>query len=126
MALTRLDDDEKSTIKNFEGAPNGLPVNTVNESGLYNLILTSNKPQAKPFKKWVTSEVLPSIRNLLKIWEIEEQEIFPAPPTATWTTGDPPVDERKFPFIFPEPTATRPEHHQRQRHHLAAATPAQK
>ncbi|MGD9247474.1 MAG: BRO family protein [Desulfobacteraceae bacterium] len=35
----------------------------VNESGLYCLIIRSDKPQAKPFRKWVTSEVLPSIRK---------------------------------------------------------------
>lgn len=35
----------------------------VNESGLYNIILRSDKPEAKPFRKWVTSEVLPSIRK---------------------------------------------------------------
>ncbi|WP_345943239.1 BRO family protein [Bacillus cereus group sp. N6] len=36
---------------------------SINEAGLYSLILTSRKPQAKAFKKWVTSEVLPSIRR---------------------------------------------------------------
>jgi hypothetical protein len=36
---------------------------TINESGLYSMILTSRKPEAKRFKKWVTSEVLPSIRK---------------------------------------------------------------
>lgn len=35
----------------------------INESGLYNVILRSDKPQAKPFRKWVTSEVLPTIRK---------------------------------------------------------------
>ena len=35
----------------------------ITESGLYSLILRSNKPNAKPFRKWVTSEVLPSIRK---------------------------------------------------------------
>lgn len=35
----------------------------INESGLYNVILRSDKPEAKPFRKWVTSEVLPSIRK---------------------------------------------------------------
>jgi len=35
----------------------------INESGLYNVILRSDKPEAKPFRKWVTSEVLPSIRT---------------------------------------------------------------
>lgn len=38
-------------------------VTTINESGLYSLILTSRKPEAKAFKKWITSEVLPSIRK---------------------------------------------------------------
>lgn len=36
---------------------------TINESGLYSLVLTSRKPAAKRFKKWVTAEVLPSIRK---------------------------------------------------------------
>lgn len=35
----------------------------INESGLYNVILRSDKPEAKPFRKWVTGEVLPSIRK---------------------------------------------------------------
>jgi prophage antirepressor-like protein len=51
------------TLQQMEGIRNGLPVNTVNESGLYALILRSDKPQAKPLRKWVTSEVLPSIRK---------------------------------------------------------------
>jgi hypothetical protein len=36
---------------------------TISESGLYSLVLTSRKPEAKRFKKWVTSEVIPSIRK---------------------------------------------------------------
>ena len=38
-------------------------MNIVNESGLYNLIFQSRKPEAKAFRKWVTSEVLPAIRR---------------------------------------------------------------
>ena len=38
-------------------------ITIINESGLYNAILGSKKPQAKTFKKWVTSEILPSIRK---------------------------------------------------------------
>lgn len=38
-------------------------MNIINESGLYNVILRSDKPEAKPFRKWITSEVLPSIRK---------------------------------------------------------------
>jgi hypothetical protein len=44
----------------------------VNESGLYSLILGSRKPEAKQFKKWVTSEVLPSIRKTGQYRVIQE------------------------------------------------------
>jgi prophage antirepressor-like protein len=61
-ALSRLDDDERgSTITDTPGGRQELA--TINESGLYTLILRSRKPEAKRFKKWVTSEVLPSIRK---------------------------------------------------------------
>lgn len=55
----RLDEDERS---NFKLGRQGYGV-VVNESGMYAVILRSDKPQAKPFRKWVTSEVLPSIRK---------------------------------------------------------------
>ena len=68
-AARRLDDDEKHTLDNVEGGKiNGLgtvgamPI-VINESGLYSLILTSRKPAAKRFKKWVTGDVLPTIRK---------------------------------------------------------------
>ena len=58
----RLDDDEKGLrTMQTPGGPQQMLV--INESGLYSLILTSRKPEAKRFKKWVTSEVLPSIRK---------------------------------------------------------------
>ena len=38
-------------------------MNIISESGLYALIMRSEKPQAKAFRKWVTSEVLPTIRK---------------------------------------------------------------
>lgn len=63
QAATRLDDDEKGIINS--DTPGGRQnVTIINESGLYSLILTSRKPQAKRFKKWVTSEILPSIRKM--------------------------------------------------------------
>jgi anti-repressor protein len=62
MALSRLDDDEKGvTTADTLGGKQELSV--VNESGLYSLILKSRKQSAKRFKKWVTGEVLPSIRK---------------------------------------------------------------
>lgn len=61
-ALSRLDDDEKG-IHSMNTPGGAQELGVVNESGLYSLILTSRKPEAKAFKKWVTSEVLPSIRK---------------------------------------------------------------
>ena len=61
-ACSRLDRDEKGT--NTIRTPSGdQQMLVINESGLYSLILTSRKPEAKLFKKWVTREVLPSIRK---------------------------------------------------------------
>lgn len=62
QALTRLDDDEKGVCLNdtLGGKQEML---TINESGLYRLVMRSDKPDAKPFQKWVTSEVLPTIRK---------------------------------------------------------------
>lgn len=58
----RLDADEKGM--NQIHTPGGMQsVTVINESGLYNVILRSDKPEAKPFRKWVTSEVLPAIRK---------------------------------------------------------------
>lgn len=62
MVFDRLDSDEKGVSQ--IDTPGGLQnVNIVNESGLYNVLLRSDKPEAKPLRKWVTSEVLPSIRK---------------------------------------------------------------
>lgn len=66
-AASRLDDDEKSDVGITDTSSNGVAqrrqMTIINESGLYSLILTSRKPSAKRFKKWVTAEVLPSIRR---------------------------------------------------------------
>jgi prophage antirepressor-like protein len=71
----RLDDDERKSVPasvlREATSPPGREVGrriapttiVINESGLYSLILRSDKPQAKKFKKWVTSEVLPAIRR---------------------------------------------------------------
>lgn len=57
-----LDDDERGVC--LINTPSGdQEMVTINESGLYSLILRSRKPEAKAFKKWVTSEVLPAIRK---------------------------------------------------------------
>ena len=62
-ALRRLDDDEKALVS-IEGISNGNnKANIVNESGLYSLVLGSRKPEAKQFKRWITHEVIPTIRK---------------------------------------------------------------
>jgi anti-repressor protein len=61
-AIKRLDDDEKLTQTMFVSGQNR-EVWIINESGLYSLILSSRKPEAKQFKRWITHEVLPSIRK---------------------------------------------------------------
>jgi hypothetical protein len=55
-----LDADEKA---NESLGLAGSPVNIINESGLYALVLRSRKPEARKFAKWVTAEVLPAIRK---------------------------------------------------------------
>ena len=61
-AIARLDDDEKG--RNSIPTPGGQQdMSMVNESGLYNLVLGSRKPEAKRFKRWINHEVLPSIRK---------------------------------------------------------------
>lgn len=68
QVMERLDDDEKARVGEM---PSGIPTikglrfetYLVNEAGLYNLIFTSRKEEAKTFRRWVTHEVLPSIRR---------------------------------------------------------------
>mgnify|MGYP000506633717 CR=1 FL=1 len=60
--VKRLDDDEKLTRTVFVSGQ-GREMWFVNESGLYNLIFQSRKPEARAFRKWVTNEVLPQIRQ---------------------------------------------------------------
>lgn len=59
-AIKRLDDDEKARLSlGIQGGD----TNCLSESGLYSLTLGSRKPQARPFKRWVTHDVIPSIRK---------------------------------------------------------------
>ena len=58
----RLDRDELTGIKVRSGGQTR-EMTFINESGLYSVILRSDKPEAKPFRKWVTSDVLPTIRK---------------------------------------------------------------
>ena len=57
-----VDDEDKASVAIYDGRQNR-NMTIINESGLYSLVLSSKLPGAKKFKRWVTSDVLPSIRK---------------------------------------------------------------
>lgn len=87
MILRKLDPEEVA-LKRIEGT-RGRDQNVINESGLYKLLMRSDKPQAKAFQDWVTKEVLPSpVENPLDL-------LIPAPAPqqcrSATTYGQPPA-----------------------------------
>lgn len=62
-AVARLDDDEKNTVVLTDGNRGNPNVTVVSEPGLYALVLSSRNPEAKEFKRWITHDVIPSIRK---------------------------------------------------------------
>lgn len=62
QAITRLDEDEKDVISNDTLGGNQ-KMTVINEAGLYTLILGSRKSEAKTFKRWITHDVIPTIRK---------------------------------------------------------------
>lgn len=63
-ALDRhVDTEDKNTVANPDGKRGNPNMTIINESGLYALVLSSKLPKAKEYRRWVTSEVLPSIRK---------------------------------------------------------------
>ena len=67
MVASRLEDDEKADVSLTYTSSNGVTqariTTIINEPGLYAVILRSDKPEAKAFKRWVTHDVLPTIRR---------------------------------------------------------------
>lgn len=63
VVARRLDEDEVCQTPLTDSMGRQQSTTIINESGLYHVILRSDKPEAAPFRKWVTSEVLPSIRK---------------------------------------------------------------
>lgn len=90
MAVRPLKDDQKGTINRIEvGMGRGPTLNIVSESGLYALVMRSDKPQAHEFQNWVTGTVLPAIRQTgkyiqgeekLLTGEMTEEQFFATPP----------------------------------------------
>ncbi|WP_175999327.1 BRO-N domain-containing protein [Burkholderia stabilis] len=68
MLTAHVDDEDRrpfnlNTLPNREPMRGNPRVSVINESDMYSLVLSSKKPEAREFKRWVTSEVLPSIRK---------------------------------------------------------------
>ncbi len=80
-AITKLDDDERCPVK-VDTLQGEQMMTAISESGLYTLIMRSNKPEAKQFRKWVTAVVLPSIRKT---------GMYATPETAEKILNDPDV-----------------------------------
>lgn len=99
QALTRLDADEKDVILN--DTPGGKQdMSIVSEPGLYALVLTSRKPEARAFKRWITHDILPSIRKTGAYSEPRQPIVF-QPPTIGATNQQRIVklDEAIFQFV---------------------------
>lgn len=99
-ALNSLDDDEKGydTVVSL-GGPQQMAF--VSEPGLYSLVLRSRKPEAKAFKRWVTHDILPSIRK--------SGGYMAAKPTTRRKPSSPaPCSSRRTPSGASKPNATRP------------------
>jgi DNA-binding MarR family transcriptional regulator len=62
-AMNKLIDEEDRRIQTFLNGTTNMKQSLINESGVYSAIFGSTKPEAKPFKRWVTHEVLPAIRK---------------------------------------------------------------
>ena len=74
-----VDDEDKVELQVYLDSQNGNPWRSVkttfiSESGLYSLVLSSRLPQAREFKRWVTSEVLPQIRKTGGYLPVREEE----------------------------------------------------
>lgn len=74
QAIEKLDEDEKKLDRIQHGSGQSRKTWTVNEFGLYSLVLSSSKSEAKAFKRWITHEVLPSIRKAGKYSNEQEQK----------------------------------------------------
>lgn len=100
QSITRLDYDEKGVILS-DTLGGQQKMTAINEFGLYNLVLTSRKPQAKAFKRWITHEVIPAIRKTGK-YEIEQQILIEEPykPSLKYYRGIPVITKRDLAAVL--------------------------
>ena len=74
--IRRLDDDEHTLVQ-LKSGNRSYKYYAVNESGMYALILKSRKHEARKFQRWVTHEVLPTIRKTLRPFTVVRFELYP-------------------------------------------------
>lgn len=100
QSITRLDYDEKGVILS-DTLGGQQKMTAINEFGLYNLVLTSRKPQAKAFKRWITHEVIPAIRKTGK-YEIEQQTLIEEAykPSLKYYRGIPVITKRDLAAVL--------------------------
>lgn len=63
QAIMGLDEDERNLDRMTDGSGQKRKIWTVNEPGMWSLVLSSTKPEAKAFKRWITHDVLPALRK---------------------------------------------------------------
>ncbi len=109
QAVSKLDGDERSMF--YIGRQG--EVNIINESGLYSLILTSRKPEAKAFKRWITHDVIPLIRKT-GTYMVHQQNQVPALPVKKSNQKNTNIREAKklFAILREEIDVLTPEAHQ--------------
>lgn len=78
QAIRKHVDNEDRLTRRFDGTGQSRDMTIINESGLYSLVLSSKLPSAKKFKRWVTSEVLPTLRKTgqYQVKELSGQELM--------------------------------------------------
>lgn len=111
QAISRLDADEKMiTLISNEGNKRGNPnMTVVNEPGLYTLILSSRKPEAKAFKRWITHDVIPMIRKTGCYMTDSVLERIRKDPTFTYTLAKAMLREKdRADALEAELNATKP------------------
>lgn len=77
-ATSRIDEDERRVVTFSDVTGRNQEMTFINESGLYSLVMRSNKDEAKRFKRWITSEVLPTIRKTGSFTLDKKAQVFPA------------------------------------------------
>lgn len=109
-----VDSEDKEILKSQNATLENIPnrgVTVVNESGLYSLVLSSKLPSAKKFKRWVTAEVLPSLRKIgqYQVKELSGQELMAKAlieAQSVLAAKDKQIEEMKPKVVFADAVAT--------------------